>query len=98
MGTGGGIVGQAEDLKDLLRFLPTDQEIAMLQSYAGSRRELAQPEQFLLEINSITRLKQRLHTFAFASECHTKVPAPFRMLSNPYCRPSGDLSAACVAA
>jgi hypothetical protein len=43
-----------------MRLLPTDQEVAALQSYTGPKDDLGNAERFLFELLCIPRLKPRL--------------------------------------
>jgi len=57
----------------LMKLLPNDQEVGALQSYTGPKEELGMAEQFLFELLSIPRLKQRLQCFVFIMEFNAKL-------------------------
>jgi hypothetical protein len=57
----------------LMRLLPTDQEVAALQSYTGPKEDLGMAEQFLFELLCIPRLKPRLQCFVFILEFNARL-------------------------
>ena len=57
----------------LMRLLPTDQEVAALQSYTGPKEELGTAERFLFELLCIPRLKSRLQCFVFILEFNARL-------------------------
>jgi hypothetical protein len=57
----------------LMRLLPTDQEVAALQSYTGPKDELGVAEQFMFELLCIPRLKPRLQCFVFILEFNARL-------------------------
>jgi len=57
----------------LMRLLPTDQEVAALQSYTGPKEELGTAERFLFELLCIPRLKPRLQCFVFILEFNARL-------------------------
>mmetsp|Transcript_32960 Transcript_32960/g.104214 ORF Transcript_32960/g.104214 Transcript_32960/m.104214 type:complete len:325 (-) Transcript_32960:597-1571(-) len=57
----------------LMRLLPTDQEVAALQSYTGPKEDLGVAERFLFELLCIPRLKPRLQCFVFILEFNARL-------------------------
>jgi hypothetical protein len=57
----------------LMKLLPTDQEVAALQSYTGPKEELGTAERFLFELLCIPRLKPRLQCFVFILEFNARL-------------------------
>lgn len=52
-------------VKQFLNYVPTAEEIGLLESYDGDFDKLARPEQFLTEMNKIYRYEARLNSICF---------------------------------
>eukprot|EP01111_Echinosteliopsis_oligospora_P017871 TRINITY_DN7913_c0_g1_i1.p1 TRINITY_DN7913_c0_g1~~TRINITY_DN7913_c0_g1_i1.p1 ORF type:complete len:1046 (-),score=339.10 TRINITY_DN7913_c0_g1_i1:117-3254(-) len=61
-----------EDLKNLLKNVPTAEEIEMLKSYQDDVSQLGKPEHFFLEIMDIPRLSAKLESFIFMLQFNTQ--------------------------
>ena len=64
---------QTNFVVQLMKLLPTDQEIAALQSYTGPKEDLGTAERFLFELLCIPRLKPRLQCFVFILEFNARL-------------------------
>lgn len=64
---------QPNFVSQLLRLLPSDQEVASLQSYTGPKEDLGAAELFFFELLCIPRLKPRLQCFVFILEFNARL-------------------------
>ncbi|KAK7411582.1 hypothetical protein VNO78_03017 [Psophocarpus tetragonolobus] len=62
-----------DQVENLIKFCPTEEEIEILKEYTGEREKLGRCEQFFLELMKVPRVESKLRVFSFKIQFHSQV-------------------------